>query len=311
VRRAGALAGLAVLLLAAHAPEPKRHHPAKSADDDGPAKARPHKAKAAAGPADDDDDQSEAAIEAVHTVKPGETLGGIAHRAKVPRVLIIEANHLRKPYAVHDGQKLKLPRTRHHTVKTGETGFDLALKYGVPYKTIAIANGLDPKAPLKPGQKLLVPTVLASAAPPASKGDEATAPEPKARRVPAHPDFAWPLEGDVRRGFTPRGRRGAHDGIDIKSDEGMAVRAVAAGKVLFAGREPHSFGNLVVIGHSGNWQSAYGFLGAVTVARGDKIHAHERIGKVGHSGKAKGDELHFELRQDNQPVDPMDILPKR
>ena len=86
---------------------------------------------------EDDDDNASPQLEAVHVVVPGETLGGVANRAHVPRVLIIEANGLKEPYALREGQRLRLPRTRHHTVAKGETGFDIAYHYGVPFSAIA------------------------------------------------------------------------------------------------------------------------------------------------------------------------------
>ena len=83
--------------------------------------------------------------ETSHTVVAGETLGGIAQRSEVPRILIIEANGLKEPYLVREGQVLVIPRRRSHTVKAGETGFAIAMDYGVPWSAIAVANGLDPK----------------------------------------------------------------------------------------------------------------------------------------------------------------------
>ncbi|HWU02480.1 MAG TPA: M23 family metallopeptidase, partial [Novosphingobium sp.] len=80
-------------------------------------------------------------------------------------------------------------------------------------------------------------------------------------------------------------------------------------KVIFAGREPQSFGNLVVIDHGDGWQTAYGFLSKVTVAQGDAVKQRERVGLVGHTGKATRDEVHFELRHANAPVDPARYMP--
>jgi murein DD-endopeptidase MepM/ murein hydrolase activator NlpD len=240
--------------------------------------------------------------ETEHVVQPGETLTGIARRARVPRVLIIEANHLEPPYGVKTGQKLVIPRTRRHKVRKGETGFTIAFDSGVPWRDIATANGVDPEAPVKPGQSLLIPTLIA---PPA-----AVAPASAASQSAA-PDFAWPLDGTVRRGFTPRDEKNHHDGLDIRASAGTAVRATAAGKVIFAGKEPSEFGNLVVIDHGDGWNSAYGFLSRATVDEGEEVKQGERIGLVGHTGKARGDELHFELRRNNKPVDPAPELPKR
>ncbi|MDE1915490.1 MAG: M23 family metallopeptidase [Sphingomonadales bacterium] len=268
--------------------------------------------------------------EHVHLVRPGETLGGIAHRAKVPRILIAEANGLKEPWSVHAGQRLILPRTRHHIVKDGESGFDIAYHYGVPLSSILVANGMKDGARLKPGQKLLIPTVLHTARPgdadglaggkSAAKADSSADTKPETKTAAhdegdgghAHaiPHFLWPLSGTVRRGFTARGKSNFHDGLDITGSQGSAVRAVAAGTVLFAREEPDSFGRLVVIDHGNGWQSAYGFLSKITVKEGDTVKATERVGLVGHSGKATRDELHFEIRHDNHPVNPVGLLPR-
>jgi murein DD-endopeptidase MepM/ murein hydrolase activator NlpD len=238
--------------------------------------------------------------ETEHVVAPGETLSGIAARAEVPRVLIAEANGLKPPYAVRTGQTLKIPRTRRHTVTRGDTGFSVAYRYGVPWADVAVANGLDAGKPLRPGQVLLIPTLIAVP-------DAATA-----ATAPPAPRFAWPLAGPVRRGFTARGTGDYHDGLDIRAPEGTAVRAAAAGKVLFAGAsaELRQFGTLVVIDHGGGWNTAYAFLSRVTVKENEEVRAGERIGLSGKTGQAKGPELHFELRRNNRPVDPAEALPE-
>jgi murein DD-endopeptidase MepM/ murein hydrolase activator NlpD len=229
-----------------------------------------------------------------HVVQPGETLMGIAHRAKVPRVLIAEANGLKPPYVVRAGQKLKIPRTRRHKVEKGDTSLGISNQYAVPWKDIAVANGLAPDASPHAGKTLLIPTVIA---PPAD--DSATAPR-----------FTWPLAGEVRRGFARRGQRDYHDGLDIKVESGTTVRAAAAGKVIFAGEDKKQFGKLVIMDHGDGWQSAYGFLSRITVGEGDAVKQGERIGLSGRTGRAKGPELHFELRRNAVPVDPMPRLPE-
>ena len=333
-RKAGAAVAMAVLAAGWAAPAvaddaPSTHHHAKAAKPAG-------------------DDPVAAAVpptaEIEHVVRPGETLGGIAARAHVPRVLIIEANHIAAPYAVRTGQHLVLPRTRHHVVAPGETGFDIAYRYGVPYEQIAVANGISIDDPLHVGQSLLIPSVLPGHAAPAaaagalgsaghhgahasdgahaSGGDEGTGDDvgPLVQGK-AHADagtpaaasdsFAWPVAGRMVRGFGAAGTPQHHNGIDIAASPGTAVRAAAAGQVIFAGNEPVSFGNLVVVDHGNGWQTAYGFLDRITVEKGETVRPHERIGTLGHSGKAHGDELHFEIRKANSPVDPMTRLPAR
>ena len=255
--------------------------------------------------------------ESVHLVTAGETLGGIANRAKVPRVLIAEANGLTPPYDVQPGRKLLIPRTRHYVVKPGDTGFDIAYRHAVPWSQIAVANGLDANAPVKPGKELLIPTVfdpqLPSQAARAATRTAATANAVATAAVvaaAAPPHLAWPLSGTVKRGWKTRSASDYHDGLDIGAPLGAPVKAAAPGTVIYAGPEAEQFGNLVIIDHGGGWNTAYGFLSKITVKKGAKIATGQRLGSVGATGKARGNELHFEVRQDGVPIDPVPELSK-
>ncbi len=242
---------------------------------------------------------------ATYTVKPGDTLGGIANREQVPRILIAEANRIEPPYTIRVGQKLLIPRTRHHIVKDGETGFGIAYHYAVPWPDIAVANGLETDASLRSGQKLLIPTVLNVPDP------VATAEQPTTAAPTEQSRFAWPISGPIRRGFKSRGSGDYHDGLDITAARGAAVRAVAAGDVIFARRDNNQFGNLVVVDHGDGWHSAYGSLGRITVKKGHRVTKGERVGLVGDTSITKKTELHFELRRNGKPVDPLGQLPDR
>ena len=245
--------------------------------------------------------------EALHVVEPGETLAGIANRAEVARVLIIEANRLKAPYAVKAGQKLVIPRRRSHTVKAGETTFDIAMDEGVPWEQIAAASGLKPGARIKTGQKLVIPTL-------AGNGELIPSPSistdaPKGLPDTVAPVFVWPLQGKVRRPFSmPLGTNPGHEGIDVLGAEGTAVRASAAGKVIFAGQGPDEYGLTVIIYHSGRWTTTYSYLSKLTVKEGDKVKAGERIGLVGQTGRASEPQLHFEIRRNKLALDPARYL---
>ncbi|MFM5917394.1 MAG: LysM peptidoglycan-binding domain-containing M23 family metallopeptidase [Novosphingobium sp.] len=251
--------------------------------------------------------KSDPKSETTHVVQDGETLGGIANRAEVPRVLIIEANGLKAPYAVKAGQKLVIPRRKSHTVKEGETTFDIAMDEGVPWDQIAAASGINPKAKIKPGQKLVIPT-LAGKAEIIPSPSISTDP-PKGLPDTVAPAFAWPVQGKVRRAYSaPAGESQGHEGIDVLAAEGTAVRASAAGTVIFAGQGPEEYGLTVIVYHSGRWTTTYSYLAKITVKEGDKVKAGERIGLVGQTGLASEPQLHFEIRRNKLALDPARYL---
>ncbi|MFC3173849.1 peptidoglycan DD-metalloendopeptidase family protein [Novosphingobium bradum] len=298
--------------------------------------APPLSAQAAKRPAPATADDADPARETRHTVKPGETLGGIAARAEVSRVLIIEANGLQPPHGLRAGQVLVIPRRRQHVTRPGETGFAIAMDHGVPWSAIAAANGLDPQARVRAGQKLIIPVLTKAPPPPATgpgpasadreeDGDRSAAATTAASAPADQPArFAWPAAGKVRRGFAPRragassreaaapqGARGPHDGIDIAGNKGDPVRAAAPGLVWYAGKEPNLYGNVVIIDHGKGWFSAYAKLSKVTVTKGETVRAGERVGLVGNTGSTPTTELHFEIRRKTIPVDPLKLLPQR
>jgi murein DD-endopeptidase MepM/ murein hydrolase activator NlpD len=250
--------------------------------------------------------------ETEHVVQPGETLGGIAQRAEVPRVLIIEVNGLQAPYALRAGQKLIIPRRRSHTVKDGETGLGIAMDYGVSWAAIAAASGVDAKAAVRPGQRLVIPTPTRSAAV-TSAASPSASPSPGATRAAASSSarYTWPVEGRIRRAFVARGgRESFHDGIDILSPADTAVRASAAGTVIFAGDGPKEYGKTVIIHHGERWTTTYSFLSRITVKEGERVGAGERVGLVGQTGLATEPQVHFEVRRNRVALDPVRYLPE-
>lgn len=237
--------------------------------------------------------------ETEHVVVAGETLSGIAAKSGVPMAAIAEANGLSEPYVVKTGKKLVIPRQRTHVVKKGDTGFAIGFEYGVPFAQIATANGIEENDVLQPGQKLIIPALIKAPAPIAT-----ATPAPAPVAAIKEPSWRRPHEGKLILGWKRRPDGGGHEGLDFRVAKGDAVRATAAGTVIFAGEAPERFGNLVVIDHGGGWHSAYGHLDKVTVKKDEKVRAGERIGLGGSSGEATGTELHFEIRKDGQPVDP-------
>ncbi|HYF75974.1 MAG TPA: M23 family metallopeptidase [Symbiobacteriaceae bacterium] len=99
----------------------------------------------------------------------------------------------------------------------------------------------------------------------------------------------------------------AHTGVDIGAPEGAEAVAVLGGRVIAVEALP-AYGQIVVIDHGGKLASVYAHLSAVGVREGDRVERGEPVGRVGSTGAVTGPHLHFEVRQDGEPVDPGSVL---
>ena len=102
--------------------------------------------------------------------------------------------------------------------------------------------------------------------------------------------------------------KSVHKGIDIAKDLGASVNASLDGTVIKAGYNNGGYGNLIVIQHGNNMKTYYAHLNEIYVNVGDKVKKDDVIGVVGSTGNSTGPHLHFELRIDNQPVDPIKYI---
>ena len=117
----------------------------------------------------------------------------------------------------------------------------------------------------------------------------------------------WPVNGPVTSPYGWRWGR-MHQGIDIGVPYGTPIVAAAAGTVLYCGWE-EGYGNFVVLDHGGNLATAYGHQSSIAVTCGQHVDQGQVIGYVGCTGHCTGPHLHFEVRVDGNPVDPLGYLP--
>lgn len=123
---------------------------------------------------------------------------------------------------------------------------------------------------------------------------------------PSSKGFIWPVNGTVTSGFGQRWGR-LHAGIDIAAPTGTPVRAAQAGIVIFAGSQG-GYGNLVLIAHGNGIVTAYAHLSAFGAGEGATVSQGQTIGRVGSTGHSTGPHLHFEVRVNGSPVNPMGYL---
>ena len=118
--------------------------------------------------------------------------------------------------------------------------------------------------------------------------------------------FIWPCAGVVASGFGMRWGR-MHEGIDIACPYGAPVHAAAGGTVIYAGWM-QGYGNLVVLDHGNGISTAYAHASAILVSVGQTVSQGDEVSLVGATGHATGPHLHFEVRVNGEPVDPMGYL---
>jgi murein DD-endopeptidase MepM/ murein hydrolase activator NlpD len=124
--------------------------------------------------------------------------------------------------------------------------------------------------------------------------------------TPSSAGLIWPVNGPVTSPFGWRWGR-MHQGIDIGVGMGTPIRAAASGTVIYCGWES-GYGNLTVLDNGGNLATAYGHQSSIAVACGQQVSQGDVIGYVGCTGHCTGPHLHFEVRINGSPVDPLGYL---
>ena len=199
-----------------------------------------------------------------------------------------------------------------YRVQPDDTLYSIAWAYNLDYRALAQANHLTPPYPLKDGQVLTLQAVPFEEA---SVGR--TTPATGRPRYPhkiqpydseefyssASPGkWGWPVRGHLLSRFEP-GLEG-NNGIDIEGNFGTPVRAAAQGKVVYAGSGLRDYGKLLILKHDSSTLSAYAYNETLLVKEGSWVSSGQIIARMGRntSGKVM---LHFEIRRNGQPINPL------
>lgn len=122
--------------------------------------------------------------------------------------------------------------------------------------------------------------------------------------------FDWPVDqARMTRGFLPNKKR-PHLGIDLAATKGTPILASQTGTVIYAGREFKGYGKMVLVESGDGWATLYAHFEKILVAEGQKVLQGEVIGAMGRTGRATGVHLHFEIRKNRGPIDPLPLLPQ-
>jgi len=228
----------------------------------------------------------------------------------------------------------------YHYVKRGETLYSISFQYGQDYRDVAYWNGVKAPYTIYPRQKLRVYPLPEGAQPPSlppistlpngERHHPATTPVPDKSPSVAHNSvrdtgkqhtqpqitpsntgkltWVWPAKGKLLRTFSDNDN--ARKGLDIGNRSGVPVRAAAAGLVVYSGSGLVRYGKLIIIKHNDTYLSAYAHNRRLLVKEGQSVKAGQVIAEMGNSG-TEHVMLHFEIRRNGMPVDPLRYLPRR
>ncbi|HEY0178607.1 MAG TPA: peptidoglycan DD-metalloendopeptidase family protein [Dokdonella sp.] len=279
-----------------------------------------------------------------YRVQRGDTLYSIAFRNGVDYRDLAAWNGIAAPYTIYVGQTLRLgaatpvaaaaPRQSDAappapTATAPAAAPKVIAGAGVPkpgpFENVAAAPPASATPP-PPAATPSTSTTASTAAPEAKPSDAAapaSAPPPAATATasaappPAHAGasatvgdvaWRWPADGAVIGTFTAGDP--TKQGVDIAGKAGDPVRAAADGTVVYSGNGLIGYGELIIIKHSPSFLSAYGHNSKRLVKEGDRVKSGQVIAEMG-SSSASRDSLHFEIRRNGKPANPLDYLPRR
>ncbi len=217
-----------------------------------------------------------------HTVVRSETLYSIAWHYNLEFRGLASTNNISAPYTIYPGQVLRLkPRPTMAKTASGR-------KQSRPSNTAAVRQKTAAKTP----RSTSVATTTTSPLPSNKK------------QYPFR--WQWPAKGKVTRSYSAASA--VHKGIDIQGKLGESVRAANSGKVVYAGSGLVGYGKLLIIKHDERYLSAYGHNRKLMVNEGELVKVGQKIAELGNTGTDKV-KLHFEIRRDGKPVNPLGLLP--
>ncbi|PLX80784.1 MAG: peptidase [Desulfuromonas sp.] len=238
-----------------------------------------------------------------HTVKPGQTLYQIAQTYQVDEQQLAKVNRIDDPRKLRAGQRLYLPGVS-QAMKVPAT----VTAKGPEATSVQSSTTASHTTSSKQLSEKNKPTVSSRSQTnsPTKTVNRQQSTKPKPASVKGL--FDWPLKGAVLNSFGSSGDA-AHKGIEISARQGTAVQAAAPGKVIYSGNAIRGYGNLIIIEHSDNYFSVYGYNQKNLVAQNDFVGKGDRIALSGAPPNGRSARLHFEIRRGKEAVDPSLYLP--
>ena len=250
-----------------------------------------------------------------YVVQPGETLSEVAQRYRTPLATLAKLNNIAPPYNVYAGQALALP-----SAPAQPPSAPVDAKPAAPVVVTRELPAPSPRPEPVQVASLTVDDVALAATGGDAAGRGVAIPMPRraveATRMAAQKSppplsgdgFLWPVQGTITSPFGAKPNGARNDGINIRAAEGTAVRAAENGIVVYAGDEIPGYGRMLLISHADGLTTAYAHNAEILVAVGAIVDRGQTVARVGRTGDVASPQLHFELRDGKEPLDPLSYL---
>lgn len=235
-----------------------------------------------------------------YRVKSGDSLWMIAFHFGLDHRELAQWNDITAPFVIFPGQLLTVEMPAARTVIQPAPSRPSATT-----RKQAAGPARQSPPPTEPASPSPPPATPA-ATPKASEGPVKARPESPA--VNESPQWQWPVEGRIVRGFLPNNP--ARGGYDIAGTEGQSIVAASSGRVVYSGSGLIGYGELIIVKHNDRLLSAYAHNRRRLVSEGEMVDGGQVIAEMGRNDR-KEVILHFEIRVDGRPVDPAKYLPAR
>lgn len=238
-----------------------------------------------------------------HVVEPGETLYSISWMYGHDYRTVAKWNGITSPYIIHKGQRLQVAPLTDDDIKQQNTVPEKRPENAVVAKASPARNSITASA----GQSKAAP---ARADKPIENNGQSLQKSSKYSGHSQHGlEWSWPVkEGKIVQTFVAN--HPGKLGIDVAGKEGQTIYSASEGVVVYSGQGLPSYGRLIIIKHNETFLSAYAHNKKLLVKEGDEIKVGQPIALMGKTG-SNHTKLHFEIRRDGKPVDPLQFLPGR
>ena len=245
-----------------------------------------------------------------YTVESGDTLFSIAWRSRLRVADLAAWNRLGDGSLILVGQRLRLtPPPGYAVTEQGGSAAGSPTAGAVASPAPGAAAGSVGEAkPVASAAGAGAKAAVAGRPAPAKAGPGASRPSSPGGAAPGKGKWRWPTQGSVDA-KSARVRAGDF-GIRIMGERGQDIVAADSGKVMYAGDGLKAYGLLVIVQHTPQWLSAYGHNEKILVSEGDEVRAGQPIATMG-VGSGNAAMLHFEIRRNGKPVEPIGLLPPR